>query len=321
MENLSQTAHNPKSYVLQSGDPGTAFHYLSPAEILTRFGPPTSLLSSSAKTEKCLSVEVFLRVLYMTPGIFCPSATSGCLRSCLGHSSGRMQMPTHAAARDRRAAQYLENPSLFMARLTLELAEHYQDAIRQNLRPAVRLNASSDLPWETTHPELFGQFPQIQFFDYTKVPSRMENYIRQANGNRSWPKNYYLTFSATPENRPLAQSFLKRGHNVTAVFWPELPQALWEFPVIDGDLHDARFLDPQGVVVGLRAKGLAQVDLTGFTIRTCPKCDDSILRLVYAAQKKRRVIFHRCPKCGFRSVSRRAIPRIITPCRSTPTVH
>lgn len=110
MENLTQLTHHSKLSILRSGDSGSAFHYFKPAEILARFGMPTSLLSPSAKTEKCLSVNVFLRVLYLTPGIFCPAATSGCLRSCLGHSSGRMVMPTHAAARDRRAAQFLENP-------------------------------------------------------------------------------------------------------------------------------------------------------------------------------------------------------------------
>ena len=34
-----------------------------------------------------------------------------------------------------------------------------------------------------------------------------------------------------------------------------LPGTWHGFPVIDGDLHDCRFLDPKGVVVGLRAKG------------------------------------------------------------------
>lgn len=132
MENQTHLAYHSQLNILPSGDPGTAFHYLTSAEILARFGPPGSLLSTSAKAEKCLAVDVYLRILYLTPGIFCPGATNGCLRACLGHSSGRMQMPTHAVARDRRAAQYLENPALFLARLTLELAEHCQEAARRN---------------------------------------------------------------------------------------------------------------------------------------------------------------------------------------------
>jgi len=320
MENQTQLTQYPKLDILPSGDPGTAFHYLTPTEILARFGPPGSLLSTSAKAEKCLSVDVLLRVLYLTPGLFCPGATSGCLRSCLGHTSGRMQMPTHAVARDRRSAQYLENPSHFMARLALEITEQCQEATRRKLLPAVRLNASSDLAWEELHPQLFAQFPEVQFFDYTKVLARMENYVQGRVARRPWPKNYYLTFSATPENREEAQRFLRLGQNVTAVFWPELPTSLWGFPVIDGDSHDARYLDPDGVIVGLRAKGTAQVDLSGFTIRICPECQ-SPLRLVFAVQNDRRTLLHRCTGCAYETRTNRIAPRTVSPCRSTATLQ
>jgi hypothetical protein len=37
-------------------------------------------------------------------------------------------------------------------------------------------------------------------------------------------------------------------------------------PVINGDADDLRFLDPVGVFVGLKAKGLAKKDTTGFVI-------------------------------------------------------
>jgi hypothetical protein len=38
--------------------------------------------------------------------------------------------------------------------------------------------------------------------------------------------------------------------------------------VIDGDVDDVRWMDEQGVVVGLRAKGLAKKDDTGFVIKS-----------------------------------------------------
>jgi hypothetical protein len=43
-----------------------------------------------------------------------------------------------------------------------------------------------------------------------------------------------------------------------------LPVTWFDREVIDGDVHDFRFLDPQGVVVGLRAKGTAIRDTSGF---------------------------------------------------------
>jgi hypothetical protein len=36
------------------------------------------------------------------------------------------------------------------------------------------------------------------------------------------------------------------------------------FPVLDGDMDDLRFTDPRGVIVGLRPRGKAKQDKTGF---------------------------------------------------------
>jgi hypothetical protein len=57
------------------------------------------------------------------------------------------------------------------------------------------------------------------------------------------------------------------GGTAAAVFWPEVPQSFWGSSVINGDEHDARFLDPAGTIVGLKAKGSAKSDLSGFVIR------------------------------------------------------
>jgi len=197
-----------------------------------------------------------------------------------------------------------------MARLRLELAEHCQEAVRLNLRPAVRLNGTSDLPWEDLHPDLFNDFPELRFFDYTKIVSRMDSFMGRSPDRKPWPENYYLTFSATPTNHDQVRRVLDHGRNVAVVFWPEIPSSLWGFPVIDGDTHDARFLDPDGVIVGLKAKGLAQVDLSGFTVRLCPNCGPSApeLRLRFACQQTRRTTVHECAQCGFQLRQEHALP-------------
>lgn len=264
MENTRKKDDTPRLNILRSGDPKTAFGRLSAAAILEQHGPPKSLLSSSLKTEKCLTVAVLARVLYFTPGVFCLNATPGCLAACLGHSSGRMQMPTHAVARDRRTACYLQQPQFFQQMLSVELALLEHEARRQQLLPAARLNGSSDLAWEDLHPEIFQRFPNIRFFDYTKIPARMDRFLQRSN----WPANYHLTFSAQATNHRQSRRFLERGGTVAAVFWPHVPQTLWGHPVINGDSHDARFLDETGVIVGLKAKGSAKSDQSGFVIRT-----------------------------------------------------
>ena len=261
----TQTTHSESALkILRSGDPKTCFGQMTPAEIIEKHGLPNFLLGTSLKTKKSLGIGVLAKVLFLTPGVFCSHATEGCLEACLGHSSGRMQMPTHALARDRRTALYVEKRQLFLQMLTVEISRLEEEARRLGLVPAVRLNGSSDLPWERLHPELFREFPEVQFFDYTKVPARMERLLNDP----TWPKNYHLTFSAQPHNHEAARKFLDQGGTVAVVFWPEVPQSHWGKPVIDGDTHDARFLDQPGTIVGLKAKGKAKHDQTGFTVRT-----------------------------------------------------
>ena len=107
-------------------------------------------------------------------------------------------MPTHSLARDRRTALYLQSPQLFLQMLTLELTLLEHNARRLGLIPAARLNGSSDLAWELLHSDILRRFPKIRFFDYTKIPARMNRFLEGAD----WPAGYHLTFSA--QRRPQA---------------------------------------------------------------------------------------------------------------------
>lgn len=170
----------------------------------------------------------------------------------------------HSSSRpENRPVLYLEAPELFLQMLTLELTLLEREARRQKLQPAARLNGSSDLAWEDLHPEIFQRFPNIRFFDYTKNPARMNRFLQHSN----WHANYHLTFSAQPHNHEQSRRFLEQGGTVAAVFWPEVPRSYWGHSVINGDDHDARFLDTTGSIVGLKAKGSAKSDRSGFVIR------------------------------------------------------
>ncbi len=257
--------------LLRSGDPNTVIERLSAKAILERHGFPSYLLGSSAKMEKCDGVGVLARVLYLTPGVFCAGADTGCLLACLGHNSGRMGLPHSYTARDKRTAFYVEHQEAFLERLKAEIHLLKADAYLQGLRPAVRLNGSSDLAWERRHPELFRQFSDVQFYDYTKLAPRILQSLGERKASFEWPANYRLTLSASPSDA-LNGHVLSLGGTVATVFWPRMPKSWLGATVVDGDKHDARFLDPAGTVVGLRAKGIARVDVTGFTRRPCPDC-------------------------------------------------
>ena len=82
--------------------------------------------------------------------------------------------------------------------------------------------------------------------------------------NGELPSNYHLTFSCSEHNEKICQVVLSMGGNVAVVFRNQLPKTWNGYQVVNGDESDLRFLDKQGVVVGLIEKGLAKKDLTGF---------------------------------------------------------
>jgi hypothetical protein len=217
-----------------------------------------------------------------------------------------MRSATHTQARDARAALFRERPELFLKRLRAELTLLETDALQYGLRPAVRLNSTSDLSWERLCPDLFADFPDLQFFDYTKLYGRMLDFLEC-----TFPFNYRLTFSADSNNKDRAVDILNRGGNVAAVFWPELPETWWGFPVINGDAHDARFLDPDGVVVGLTAKGLARVDVHGFTIRPCRQCGPAAkaMELIRCEENTHRMTVPQCKDCKATVTARWTLPK------------
>ena len=180
----------------------------------------------------------------------CPFATD-CKAPCLA-TSGRMRMSPCQEAMKIRTRYFWEHREDYKKRLVREIWEHARRARKQNKKPAIRLNGTSDLAWEIIFPNLFTAFPGIQFYDYTKYP-----YHKRTN----LPKNYYLLRSHHKGNNTETEEILKRG-NLAVCFTTKKDKALpavWRgHEVIDGDLYDLRFKDKKGVVVGLRAKGKAR---------------------------------------------------------------
>ena len=104
------------------------------------------------------------------------------------------------------------------------------------------------------------EFSNVQWYDYTKIQARMMRYLEG-----KMPSNYHLTFSKSENNWDKCLEVLKHGGNVAAVF-NKLPETFMGYDVIDGDKSDLRFLDPFNVIVGLKAKGMARKDKSGFVI-------------------------------------------------------
>jgi hypothetical protein len=191
----------------------------------------------------------------------CPKRTSGCTAACLNTAGrGGMFKPggtnTIQEARKRKTRQFFEQRDEFIAQLKQEIAAAIKSSKKKNLVPVFRLNGTSDLSFEKYG--IFESFPDVQFYDYTKIIGRKVSHI----------PNYHLTFSAADGNDRDVERAIAAGMNVAVVFGLKktqpLPEAYLGRPVFNGDDSDLRFLDPQGVIVGLYAKGRARKDTSGF---------------------------------------------------------
>jgi hypothetical protein len=209
-------------------------------------------------------------ILYLAPadtvaGLnLCPAASAGCRAACL-YTAGRGAMSNVQEARVRKTEFFRDDRPAFMLALAAEIGLAVRRALKSGKRLAVRLNGTSDVDWENL-PAVNGQtlmqlYPSVTFYDYTKRPERAAKSVAPG-----WPPNYKLTFSRSEANETVAKRLAERGVNVAAVF-AALPATYLDRPVIDGTLHDMRFLDPAGVVVGLTAKGRAKRDTSGFVIK------------------------------------------------------
>ena len=75
-----------------------------------------------------------------------------------------------------------------------------------------------------------------------------------------------MTYSLNEDNYDKAMQVLNEGGNIAVVFRKDLPQNFNGYKVINGDEHDLRYLDEKNVVVGLKAKGKAKKDTSGFVM-------------------------------------------------------
>ena len=212
----------------------------------------------------------------------CGHSTDGCVSGCL-NKAGRGIFDNIQQARVNRTLLFVNNREAYWRRLAYELEMVQIDARYDALLPAARLNGVSDLPWERMRvrygnidaKNIMELCPDVQFYDYTKYPERLRP-------EATLPSNYHLTYSYAEGRDAEAGRALAAGRNVAAVMrspsgngsfdkWRIARPTEWTFdgatyPVIDGTAHDLRFLDPRGVVVGLRPLGPAVKDATGFVL-------------------------------------------------------
>ena len=232
---------------------------------------------------------------------------AGCKEACL-NTAGRGGIIKKGEttnviqeARKRKTNLYLEDRNTFMSYLITDIQKFVRYCEKKDKLPCIRLNGTSDIQWETIPTEnthysisqmyllqehaeyfegyghtewkpckelvdlgwreaknIFELFPDVQFYDYTKIPTRKVSDI----------ENYHLTWSYSEANMKYANWFDKIAYNIAVVFNGALPIHFKGREVVNGDETDLRFLDKGNVIVGLKAKGKAKKDTSGFVIQT-----------------------------------------------------
>ena len=235
------------------------------------------LSTGNPKILKGISEGYNTYILHLAPASLsgyntCAKATIGCKAACL-NTAGRGGMfkkgentNTIQKARIRKTIMFFEQRDTFMRLLVKDIELAIKQSDKKYLTPVIRLDGTSDIPFEKypairdgiEYANIFFAFSEIQFYDYTKILGRKVNHI----------PNYHLTFSAADGNDSDVIKAVEQGYNIAVVFGIKkgtaMPDTYLGRPVFNGDDSDLRFLDPKGVVVGLYAKGKAKKDTSGF---------------------------------------------------------
>ena len=135
-------------------------------------------INTNYKTIKSEKVGVLTGIIYMAPDNLsgknvCPGASAGCAAACL-NTAGRGAMNVVQAARLKKTNRFWNDREQFLFDLAGEISKLRRQAKAKGLKAAVRLNGTSDLPYERykvgdTGMNIMQLFPEVQFYDYTKL--------------------------------------------------------------------------------------------------------------------------------------------------------
>lgn len=198
------------------------------------------------KNNKDIKIRVGGLSLYPNDTI-CPFRNvAQCAKPCLV-SSGRGGFDNVKNGRQAKTDFYLRDRKGFIAQLKKELANFEKLCFKNGVVPYIRLNVISDIQWELeTNGAIPQSFPNINFFDYTKVAKRLDR----------TPSNYQLMFSYSnaPQYQESVKKALKTNVPISVVFFGDMPSTFMGKRVVNGDNSDIENLKHKGCIIGLKYK-------------------------------------------------------------------
>jgi hypothetical protein len=216
-------------------------------------------VASSSKIAKGLKYNEMTYILYLAPAEqsgynVCPGSTAECREACLtesGHNRIDVKKNAINKARIKKTKLFFEHREFFMGWLATEINKARNDAFAKGYTFSVRLNGTSDIQPEMFKYKgkvIFDVFNEVTFYDYTKVANRFKLLDKYSN--------YDLTYSFSGYNMLQSLELLENNKGRVAMVFEgkQLPISFMGYKVIDGDEYDMRYLDEQGVIVGLKFK-------------------------------------------------------------------
>lgn len=220
-----------------------------------------SIMSKGSTNAKTAKNKRDTMILYLMPGMvlghnMCPKATEGCLSACL-NTAGRGAFSNVQQSRLNKTLEFIRDRRAFLSQCAREINK----AAKKTDELAVRMNGTSDVKLVEMMIAENEISQNVVFYDYTKIPKKAGRRILSSG------HTYVVTFSRSEHNESDVLNVLKNG-GISAVVFNELPETFHGFPVVDGDKSDDQMLDlPGGTVLGLKAKGKARKDNSGFVVK------------------------------------------------------
>jgi hypothetical protein len=218
---------------------------------------PMRFLGSSMKVEKGKD-KFDTYIMYLQPAskvsvkTLCAGAMAGgCEAPCL-ISSGQLGMSVGQRAATKRTIIMLLDPIGFRNAIISEIDRAERKALKTGIPALFRLNGTSD----TDFSAIIAQRPNSQFYDYTKILSRVR---------KNTLANYDLTFSGSmysTQSKIALSKAVMRGYRIAVAFNSKgiksdtlaIPAGLVSF-----DSTDLRHLDSKGIIGTLTRKGSSKV--------------------------------------------------------------
>ena len=248
-------------------------------KLLTPAAGNTKTAKTALKHQQYRIVSLALAPAYEGKGIStCPNASNSCRAACVGGENVGLAgiFASIMQARIAKTEFLRTDRAGFVRQLCDEIGEEQRKAEAEGQVLACRLNTFSDIPWELEKYSIPQQFPEVTFYDYSKL------YFRSGLWGKGYslPSNYHICFSWTedPVDQRDCLQLLLAGFSVSMVFAnhgayagnaalrQDIPKR-WiieghRFEVYDGDSSDLRIpgIDPgpsrsgRGRICGLRLK-------------------------------------------------------------------